>query len=78
MHLWNDKEKNGGTTRYTNFDFVFSHIVYDEYSLPNKNKLERGNLVINIARLNLSMMTSYENVVSDIPFINAPRIHSLH
>jgi hypothetical protein len=56
---------------------LFSLIVYDEYSLPNKNKLERGNFVINIARLNLSMMTSYENVVSDIPFITAPRIHSL-
>ena len=56
---------------------LFSLIVYDEYSLPNKNKLERGNFVINIARLNLSMMTSYENVVSDIPFISAPRIHSL-
>ena len=56
---------------------LFSLIVYDEYSLPNKNKLERGNFVINIARLNLSMMTSYENVVSDITFITAPRIHSL-
>ena len=56
---------------------LFSPIVYDEYSLPNKNKLERGSFVINIARLNLSMMTSYENVVSDIPFITAPRIYSL-
>ena len=45
---------------------LFSLIVYDEYSLPNKNKLERGNFVTNIARLNLLMMTSYENVVSDI------------
>ena len=56
---------------------LFSLIVYDEYSLPNKNNCERGNFVINIARLNLSMMTSYENVVSDIPFIIGPRIHSL-
>ena len=56
---------------------LFSLIVYDEYSLPNKNNRERGSFVINIARLNLSMMTSYENVVSDIPFITAPRIHSL-
>ena len=45
---------------------LFSLIVYVEYSLPNKNKLERGNFVTNIARLNLLMMTSYENVVSDI------------
>jgi hypothetical protein len=56
---------------------LFSLIVYDEYSLPNKYNRERGSFVINIARLNLSMMTSYENVVSDIPFITAPRIHSL-
>ena len=42
---------------------LFSLIVYDEYSLPNKNNRERGSFVINIARLNLSMMTSYENVV---------------
>jgi hypothetical protein len=45
---------------------LFSLIVYVEYYLPNKNKLERGNFVTNIARLNLLMMTSYENVVSDI------------
>jgi hypothetical protein len=45
---------------------LFSLIVYDEYSLPNKNNRERGNFVTNIARLNLLMMTSYENVVSDI------------
>jgi hypothetical protein len=32
---------------------LFSPIVYDEYSLPNKNNRERGNFVINIARLNL-------------------------
>jgi hypothetical protein len=56
---------------------LFSLIVYDKYSSPNKNNRERGSFVINIARLNLSMMTSYENVVSDIPFITAPRIHSL-
>jgi hypothetical protein len=56
---------------------LFSLIVYDKYSLPNKNNRERGSFVIHIARLNLSMMTSYENVVSDIPFITAPRIHSL-
>jgi hypothetical protein len=56
---------------------LFSLVVYDEYSLPNKNNSECGSFVINIARLNLSMMTSYENVVSDIPFITAPRIHSL-
>jgi hypothetical protein len=56
---------------------LFSLIVYDEYSLSNKNNRERGSFVINIARLNLSTMTAYENVVSDIPFITAPRIHSL-
>ena len=56
---------------------LFSLIVYDEYSLPNKNNRERGSFVINIGRLHLSMMTSYENVVSDIPFINAPSIYSL-
>ena len=39
---------------------LFSLIVYDEYSLPNKNNRERGNFVTNIARLNLLMMTSYE------------------
>jgi hypothetical protein len=41
----------------------FLSYFYVEYSLPNKNKLESGNFVINIARLNLLMMTSYENVV---------------
>jgi hypothetical protein len=56
---------------------LFSLIVYVEYSLPNKNNRERGRFVINIARLNRSTMTSYENVISDIPFIIAPRIHSL-
>ena len=56
---------------------LFSLIVYVEYSLPNKNNRERGSFVINIARLNRSTMTSYENVISDIPFITAPRIHSL-
>ena len=65
MHLWNDKEKNGGTTRKPTLT-LFSLIVYDEYSLPNKNNRQRGNFVTNIARLNLLMMTSYENVVSDI------------
>jgi hypothetical protein len=76
MHLWNDKEKMVELHDKPSLT-LFSLIVYVEYSLPNKNNRERGSFVINIARLNRSTMTSYENVISDIPFITAPRIHSL-
>jgi hypothetical protein len=65
MHLWKDKEKIVELHDKPTLT-LFSLIVYVEYSLPNKNKLERGNFVTNIARLNLLMMSSYENVVSDI------------